>query len=208
MLKNYKLDENGVITQINKNTIEYNKEYVVQRYDTYGTLNLSMSHLRLGNIIGSIGKIPESILDIGYGNGSFLQTASTVVKNCYGHDISGYPLPDGCDFVKDIMSKHFDVITFFDSLEHYENIYFVKNLNCNFVCITVPWCHHFDDEWFDSWKHRRPNEHLWHFSDISLVKFMDSQGYNMLSLSNIEDAVRKTSLPYQNILTGVFAKRK
>ena len=206
MLENYDIDKNGIIFQINKNIITYDHDYVHLRYDTYGALNLSMSHLRIGNIIGSIGKIPESIIDIGYGNGAFLKTTTSIVKNCFGYDISGYPIPEGCEFVKDIFSRHFDVVSFFDSLEHHEDVYFLKNLDCNFVCISVPWCHNFSDEWFESWKHRRCNEHLWHFNDHSLVKFMKAQGYELLTVSNVEDTVRKSTLPYQNILTGVFKK--
>jgi hypothetical protein len=42
-----------------------------------------------------------------------------------------------------------------------EDIEFVKDLKCHYVCISLPWCHYFSDEWFETWKHRKPNEHLW-----------------------------------------------
>ena len=207
MLENYTTDDNGVIVQIKKNIISYDENYVLQRYDTYGHLNLCISNLRLGNIIGSIGKIPNSILDIGYGNGSFLKSAKTIIPNCFGHDTSGYTIPEDCVFVEDIFSRHFNVVTFFDSLEHYEDIYFVNNINCDFVCISLPWCHYFSDEWFESWKHRRPNEHIWHFNEKSLIKFMDNQGYQVINITNIEDSIRKSAFDYQNILTGIFSKK-
>ena len=61
--------------------------------------------------------------------------------------------------------------------------------------------------WFEKWKHRRPDEHLWHFDKDSLVNFMERMGYIMVSCSNLEDTIRKN--PHQeetNILTCVFKK--
>ena len=73
MLDNYEKDSNGVIKQINCTPFSYDYSYA----DNYNTLptNDIMSHLRLGYIVGSLGKMPESILDVGYGNGAFLNLA-------------------------------------------------------------------------------------------------------------------------------------
>ena len=70
MLDNYEKDSNGVIFQKDREPFLYDYSYA----DNYNTLptNDIMSHLRLGYIIGSLGKMPESILDVGYGNGAFL----------------------------------------------------------------------------------------------------------------------------------------
>lgn len=192
-----------------KNKFNYDKEYVEARYNTYGITNDLMAYLRLGYLIGSIGKTPSEVLDVGYGNASFLRTASTLIKNCFGSDIPpAYPLPEGITFVEDIYSRHFEVITFFDSLEHFENIYDIKNLKCDYILVSMPNCHYLSDEWFEGWKHRRPDEHLWHFNERSLVAFMDSIGFNCLNTTNIEDAIRKPVDKYSNILSGVFVKRK
>ena len=99
----------------------------------------------------------------------------------------------------------YDVITFFDSLEHFEDIEFVKDLKCRVVCISVPYCHNKSDEWFENWKHRRPNEHLWHFDKDSLVKFMERMGFVLCSYSNLEDTIRKNPDQEEpNILTCIF----
>lgn len=205
MLENYEKDHNGVIKQINREPFHYDLEYVNKRYNTYSTNDI-MSHLRLGYLIGSIGREPKSILDVGYGNGAFLKLASEKFK-CYGHDISNYPTPDNVEFVGDIFNKQFDVICFFDVLEHYPDIYFIKDLQCNYIIISLPECHYFSDEWFENWKHRRPHEHLWHFNKHSLISFFNNNGYDCINISNIEDFIRKTNLPYSNILSGVFKKR-
>ena len=206
MLENYAKNIDGIIYQVDKTHIAYDKEYVNTRYVKYGELPTYMGYLRLGNIVGSIGKVPDSILDVGYGDGSFLKVSSNIIPNCYGYDISTYPIPDNCKQVDDITKDYYEVITFFDSLEHFEDIEFVKDLKCKFVCISVPYCHYKDDEWFMNWKHRRPNEHLWHFDRFSLNNFMSRMGYELVSGSNIEDTIRKNKDEECNILTCVFEK--
>lgn len=205
MLSNYDRNEDGVVFQINKEPFDYTGSYN-NYYKNIESYSLHTSHLRLGYIIGSIGRIPKNILDIGYGTGAFLKVCETEIPERYGHDISGLPTPDGCQFVENIFSEKYDVITFFDSLEHMENIEIVKDLNCNYVCISLPWCHYFDDEWFETWKHRKPDEHLWHFDEKSLQNFMTRMGYETINICNLEDVTRHNNQPYQNILTGLFKK--
>ena len=128
MLKNYEKLSNGIIKQLNKKPFIYGENYT-KGYDKYGIEKKCMSYLRLGHIIGSIGKIPNTLLDVGYGQGDFLDIAKNIIPNCYGNDITtDCPLPTGCSFVNDIYKNAYDVITFFDVLEHLENIYDIKNL--------------------------------------------------------------------------------
>jgi len=206
MLENYAKNQDGIIYQVDKTHIAYDKEYINTRYVKYGELPTYMGYLRLGNIVGSIGKVPESILDVGYGDGSFLKVCSNIIPKCYGYDISTYPIPEKCQQINNISEDFYDIITFFDSLEHFEDIEFVKNLKCNYICISVPYCIYKSDFWFEKWKHRRPNEHLWHFDQYSLTNFMVRMGYKALSSSNIEDTIRRNESEQCNILTCVFSK--
>jgi len=204
-MERYAKNSDGIIQQLDYQVKSYDQEYVDVRYNTYGELNNYMSHLRLGFIVGSIGKVPDSILDVGYGNGSFLKTCSNIIPKCFGHDVSNVKV-DQVEIVDNIFDRHYEVITFFDSLEHFEDIYILDKLNCDYICISVPWCHNFDEEWFMNWKHRRPNEHLWHFDDISLKTFVEKQGFVQLNSTNVEDVIRKNNGTYPNILTSVFKK--
>jgi len=122
---------------------DYNLDYSAD-YNKYGELGRNLGFLRLGFLISSIGKIPESILDVGYGNGDFLKAASKAIKNCYGTDITQGSLPDSVKYLnwEQTTKEKYDVITFFDSLEHFEDIEFVKNLKCDYIFITLPWCHY------------------------------------------------------------------
>jgi hypothetical protein len=208
MLHNYTQHPNGIIqqTKLFGQPTEYNVEYVQQRYDQYQEKTEGMSCLRLGYLTSCLGKPPKSILDVGYGNGSFLRRCSFAIPECYGHDISNYQLPAGCMFAKNIFSQFFTVITFFDSLEHFPDISFVSKLKCRILIISVPWCHNFDDEWFQNWKHRRPDEHLWHFNLDALINFMKEQGFGLLNYGSIEDAIRGKLNGFPNILTACFLK--
>ena len=207
MIDNYEILPNGVIHQKTVNKLkEYDVDYVDERYNSYGEKGMQMAYLRLGYVVGAICDTIHSILDVGYGNGDFLR-ACNGVENVYGNDISEYPLPDGVTFVEDILKDEYDVITFFDSLEHFEDISFVKDLKAKYIVVSLPMCHNTSDEWFENWKHRRPDEHLWHFNDQSLWNFMVECGYEYVNMFNVEDTIRKPSDNEINILTGVFKKK-
>jgi len=207
MLENYKRDALGVIHQIKSNKYDYNADYVNNSYNTYGDLPKLISHLRLGFIMGGIGRYPTSILDVGYGNGDFLKLCSGVIPECYGNDVSGYPMPEKCEFVDNIFQKEYDVVTFFDVLEHFDDPNVISKLKCKYIVVSVPWCHYFSDEWFENWKHRRVDIHLHHFNDDALVNFMDINDFECVTLTNIEDIIRKPVDMNPNILTGIFKKR-
>jgi len=212
MLENYSIDKNGVIFQINiTENVNYNKDYVENSYEKYGELTNYISYLRYGYLIASIKKTPYSLLDFGYGNGAFLNVCKEKIKNCYGYDIGEFDVPNGIERIMNINElyiKYFNVISFFDSLEHVKDIYFLNRLDCEYIIISVPEYHNFSDEWFKNWKHRRMNEHFWHFSEQALINFMRSQGFSLINISNIEDIIRKPEYNYTNILTGVFKKNK
>ena len=205
MFDGYLKNKDDLIYQTNYSKIVYDKQYVEERYDKYGVLNDYISHLRLGYVIGSIGKIPESILDVGYGNGTFLKTCKKIIPNCYGSDVSGYELPDDIEFVSDWIHKDVEVLTLFDVLEHFDNPYILKSTKAKYIIVSVPWCHYKSVEWFLNWKHRRPNEHLWFFNEDSIHKFAHRIGFRVTQHTNLEDTIR--NVPNEkNILTFTMTR--
>jgi Methyltransferase domain len=209
MLANYKRHTNGLISQVSCKPFPYGFDYS-DNYNKLGELGQRMAHLRLGYLLGSIGKIPENIIDVGYGNGDFLKVASQIVPTCYGTDVgNSYPLPEKAKFVpaSELYSRKFEVVCFFDVLEHFDNIYDIANIDTEYFCISLPNCDYKSDEWFESWKHRKPDEHLWFFDEHSLVNFMDEIGYDKVNTSYIEDTIRKDVNNSPNILSGIFKKK-
>ncbi len=209
MIPNYERLENGVIRQIQVDKIVYDYDYS-NKYNAYGERGNYLAHLRLGVLLGVLGKTPERILDVGYGNGSFMTAAKQCIPYVAGCDLSPYPVPDGCIKVHSLTDASYNVVCFFDSLEHFDDINVIGLLHTDYVFISVPWCHYKDDAWFETWYHRRPNEHLWHFNDAALRAFFDSHGFTCVYMSNFEDTIRKNAAvaPLPNILSAIFCKRK
>jgi hypothetical protein len=207
-MEQYELVEHGIIHQKDAVKIKYNYEYS-DKYNNYGEKANYLSYLRLGILLSHLQEDkPTSILDVGYGNGSFLDAAKNAIPHCYGFDVSDYPVGEGITRMETMFDRHYDVVCFFDSLEHFDDIHFIDRLDCNYIFISVPWCHHFSEEWFQNWYHRRPNEHLWHFNDVALTSFFQKYGFEKVYLGNFEDTIRKnpTVAPHSNILSGIFKK--
>jgi SAM-dependent methyltransferase len=207
MIENYEILQNGIIKQINIKKITYNYDYS-NKYNNYGEKGKYLSYLRYGVLLGAIKDTPKSIVDVGYGNGDFLTVCKKNIENVYGCDISDYPLPDGCKKIRLEDISGVDVVCFFDSLEHFEDISFIKNLNTKYIFISVPWCHNLSDLWFKNWYHRRENEHLYHFNEDSLKLFFKESGYDCIYTSSFEDIVRfnPAIYPLPNILSCIFIK--
>jgi hypothetical protein len=205
-LENYELNKDGLLYQVSKKTFLYDIDYVKNRYDKYGELSNYISNLRLGYILGVVDITIKSIMDIGYGNGSFLKTCKKIIPNCYGYDIHKYELSDDIVFVEDWINQEVDVVTFFDVIEHFDDPYIIKNLKTNYIIISVPWCHNFRKDWFMEWKHRRPDEHLWFFNEKNIFDFAKSINYEIINYKCLEDVVRGPLNEKNNILTFTLKK--
>lgn len=170
--------------------------------DSYKRGSETLQALRLGFVIGSHGSVPKCIADIGYGNGAFLMRCKDFIPKLYGKDISGVTL----QFVETVW--HYpkcDVVTFWDCIEHIEDWSFLYDIPCETICISLPWCHFDSIEWFDNWKHRKPNEHLHHFDPVTLSAKMGLYGWKPVAQSNHEDLIRQGD-KRGNILSMAFKR--
>lgn len=232
----YVRDQFGVIKQLYPKPFVYDPAYCAT-YDTpdYERKSLALQRLRLGFVEACSPGPVKSLLDCGYGNGAFLKNlfeSRTDLLSIKGYDISGVPVPLGCEKVKELPLRtthgrlqNVDVITFWDCLEHFPDLSFIANLSTNMIVVSLPWCHfnyylmrdaiiepHVIGSvaagWFTSWHHRKPNEHLFHFDKDSLKATLWSLGWKCIATTSIEDVVRKgkhAGLP--NILTAAFVRR-
>lgn len=210
--RQYQIDEVGLVSQIDAEPFVYDSNYV-STYDTeaYKRQSDILQALRLGFTIASHGTTPKKLLDWGYGNGAFMKFAAQVIDDINGFDLTGLEV-EGCHtFTGSLFTNdYYDVITFWDALEHIEDLAFVKKLNCKTIVVSLPHCHILTEgkEWFDEkYKHRKPDEHIHHFNRFSLENTMKKYGWKMKSWSNHEDIVRVSAHGLPNILSMSFFKQ-
>ena len=201
----YELIVPGWLYQLPTGVIQEYDEQYVSRYNSFDD---TLQKMRYDFCTARV-KF-DSVLDVGYGNGDFLRVCKERGKECFGNDISGYPLPDGVAFTEN-RNIDVDLVTFFDCIEHFPERDLSKILSplkCKYLCITVPWCHHWGDEAkFMEWRHRKPNEHFHHFDVPGIYHLLYSSDFDLLEVSSFEDRIRSNNGGMPNILTVLAKKR-
>ena len=211
MIDNYSVDSFGVIHQVEFQPIQYDQDYI-SYYEDLSDRTIKLGYQRLGWILGMLDRIPKSVLEIGYGTGTFIEAAKiTGVEKCVGCDIADYPLPDGVEFMdwEKSLKLDWDVVAMFDVLEHIPDLGFLGELKTNYLAVAVPFCRwrELGDDWFRDWRMLLPNEHLHHFDKESLVGLLGHYGFECLTLSTFEDGIRlRPGETGPNILSGMFKK--
>jgi hypothetical protein len=214
MLANYRTDELGVIHQIEFTPIAYDKTYI-SYYEAKSGRTIKLGYQRMGWLLGLLGRIPRSVLEIGYGTGTFIEAAQiTGVPRCVGCDIADFPLPEGVEFLdwNRALEPHWDVTAMFDVLEHIPDLSFLARLNTDHLAVAVPYCRWRElaaqgDAWMKSWRMLLPNEHLHHFDRESLVALLAHYGFDCVTLNTFEDGIRlRPGESGPNILSGFFRR--
>lgn len=202
----YQCDAFG-IHQLNPQPFTYDHSYI-HTYNTeaYKRGSDILQALRLGFVIGAHGEVPTSIQDHGYGNGDFMLTAKSIVHKVMGCDVTGVLIP-GCEVSDKRM--YADVWTFWDCLEHQQDLSFLRQALAQTICISLPWCHELPGtEWFDNdYKHRKPDEHLHHFNPLTLATLFGHYGWKCIAQSNHEDIIRVSTHGRENILSMAFVRK-
>ena len=149
------------------------------------------------------------ILDFGYGNGAFLKFARQHGMDVFGLDVHGedFGVPD----LDHDMADDFDLICFFDSLEHlpaFDRLFALRPAN---VIVSIPDPPDFLLEAPQNWRHYKPGEHLHYFSRGSLDCLMRKWGVTMkLADGGPEDDLRGKlridSRVYDNIYTAIYSR--
>ena len=189
----------------------YDAKYLTY-YQNLNDRTIKLGYQRMGWLLGRLDRIPQSVLEIGYGTGTFIEAAQiTGVPKCVGCDIADYPLPDGVTFMnwQQALQNEWDLVAMFDVLEHIPDLSFLDQLTTDYLAVAVPFCRwrELGDDWFRDWRMRLPNEHVHHFDDQSLPKFMSHHGYECINLNTFEDGIRlRPGEKGPNILSGLFKR--
>lgn len=204
----YEQDHTGTVNQVNPRPYRYDGDYIARTYGVIPQDKLdATAHIRLGYLLGSVPIQVKKVLDYGYGSGAFLRAAVKLRgATAYGFEVNGLPLPPEAHPCSDPMADSWDVVCFYDVLEHIADLSFLSRLRTAYIVVTVPWCPVQKKGWesFWDWKHRKPDEHVHHWDPHSLGKTLAEHGFNPLRATNVEDCGRPGETP--NILT-VVARR-
>ena len=212
MIENYQIDKFGVIHQIEFTEMTYDREYL-SYYEDLSDRTIKLGYQRMGWILGSLGRIPNSVLEIGYGTGSFIEAANiTGVQTCVGCDVIHYPLPESIHFMEweTALEHEWELVAMFDVLEHLPDLSFLARLKTTYLAVAVPYCRWRDlgDAWFDDWRMRLPDEHLHHFDTQSLCHFLAHYNYICLETNTFEDGIRlREGETCPNVLSGLFRRQ-
>lgn len=205
----YRVLNTGVIEQVNPQPYKYDAKYVAT-YDTpeYVRGNETLQAMRYAFATAAHRTPISSILDVGCANGAFLKFVQKQIYYCYGYDVTGEQV-EGVAIVKELIPA--EVYTFHDVLEHIHDCSFLADLQCDTICISLPYCHYHTvakgQEWFDNeYKHLKRDEHVRHFNPVSLRYFMEGYGWRMVALSLHEDIVRKSTHGLPNIISAAFKR--
>ncbi len=211
MLENYHVDEFGVIHQTEYTPIQYDKQYL-SYYETLSDRTIKLGYQRMGWILGYLKRIPESVLEIGYGMGTFIEAAQiNQVPRCAGCDVANYPLPNGVEFLnwQEALKRRWELVAMYDVLEHIPDLSFLGQIKTRFIAIAVPLCRwaELGDDWFRDWRMLLPNEHLHHFDELSLTRMMSHYGFKCLDTNTFEDGMRlREGETGPNILSAFFER--
>ena len=216
MLPNYDMDAFGVIHQVDFTPITYDRTYI-SYYEAKSDRTIKLGYQRFGWVTGLLDRLPESVLEIGYGTGTFIEAAHIgMAADCAGYDIARYPLPEGVPFIEweDALARPWDLVAMFDVLEHIPDLGFLSRLDANHIAIAVPYCRYRElgeqgDAWFEQWRMRLPDEHLHHFDPDSLTALLAHNGYRRVTLNTFEDGLRlRPGETGPNILSAFFAREQ
>ena len=212
MLANYHIDEFGVLHQTEFTPKTYDQEYL-SYYQGLPDRTIKLGYQRLGWVLGLLRGLPENVLEIGYGLGTFLEAANLAgIPDCAGCDVARYPLPSGCRFVEwdTLLSEQWQLTVLFDVLEHIADLSFLARLSTRYLAVAVPYCRirELGAEWFDSWRMKLPDEHLHHFDPDSLSAFLGHHGYQCIDMNSFEDGLRlRDGEDGPNILSAFFERQ-
>lgn len=139
-----------------------------------------------------------SVLDMGCGVGAFLKQSPPAFSAC-GVEVNlteiDHCRQQGLNVSAEIPRCKFDAITFWDVLEHFPDMTILNDLKSHMfshthVFITVPNFGKTLLEQVKTWKHYKPNEHIFCFSPHSIRCLCEKFGYEFVSQNFDESRVR------------------
>jgi hypothetical protein len=175
----------GFWKQTNPQPFDYSLEYKQSQ-----STNTDMSFLRIGWISAFlphalIRKI--SVVDIGSGNGTFVNVGKNVFGSCCGYDVNGESITR-----EELYAKHWDMVVLSDVLEHFEDIEDLFKMKWEFCFVSFPETPKVKSAIdLESWRHYKPNEHLWCLNVEGMIRWFEDHRCRVVGSSSVEDVLRR-----------------
>jgi len=152
-------------------------------------------------LVKEFGRPP--VLDVGVGSCEFLESLNAEGIRCFGYDINPIAvamLKESGDFL-DPVNPGVHTTTLWDTLEHIPDPYsFLRLLNSETIIISIPILD--PGASLLGWKHFKPGEHLYYFTEGGLLTYMEDVGYNSVYVGRPEELCGR-----QDIGSFVFKKK-
>jgi len=194
--------DNGIVYQVKvAEPFEYGEEYFT-RYCEYRGSKASLCIV--GARIEMVKRFGDGdVLDVGVGNGEFLEHLNREGIRCFGYDINPHAvemLKERGDFLLP-GSATVRTATFWDTLEHIPDpASFLGLVDATRVLMSIPIYSSVDS--LLSWKHFKPGEHLYYFTEEALVTYMGDLGYEAIYVGRPEEKCGR-----QDIMSFAFSRR-
>lgn len=138
-----------------------------------------------------------NLVDVGIGSGQFV-TAS----GASGYDVNpaGIAWLNDRNRFADMYTGQYDAMTFWDSLEHIDDMRAAVQHIDRFAFVSIPVFTDKDDVLAS--KHFRPDEHIHYFTVSGLIRWFDEQGFNCREYNQMESEIGR-----EGIGTFVFERK-
>ena len=125
-----------------------------------------------------------NVVDIGAGNGMFVEETKAIFKRVVPYDLAGDSISD-----QELYSTSWDLICLTDVLEHFDDIDSLFNISFRYALISFPETPRGYD--LTSWRHMKPGEHLWLLNAESFRAWVISHGCQIIASGCPEDMLRR-----------------
>ena len=191
----------------------YDEQYA-KRYQVLASTNLGKAiyHTRWALIERYCPPNGQTVLDYGCGPASFHAHGPD------GYQKLNYDINPTCGFTEKVWQVgptspescdprvKVDVLTMWDSIEHVPSFYTeIRDINAEWLFISTPNLDSVKGP-FEFWKHRRPKEHIFHFTKDGLEVILEDLGYQVIECNYDEGKLRDPHNP-SAILTLVAKRR-
>lgn len=143
-----------------------------------------------------------NLLDWGCASGAFHTSSPNGFKTT-GYDVN----PNSPYNIKPNVHQRWDIMTFWDSLEHIPDFFnVIKNHDPEWLFISTPNLESVQEP-VRLWKHFRPREHIFYFDQHSLGAILEYMGYEIKEFNHEEGKLRDPKHPLA-IISVVACRKK